>query len=290
MTDARTRGPRTGSAPARVLARDVGEVLESPRWHPTRRCISLVDIPTGRVFEIETAGHVVEYSPGIAPLGAALPYGSGYLLVGADGIWEWSPDGQTTLWATIPAQPRIVSNDAILHCGAAWVGRMDDHEQPGAGSLWRITPDTNQTVVAGLTLPNGLVPTSDGRDLLFAESAARRIYRVPTDPRHRDPVTLEPFLEVPDWIPDGLARDPSGDLWVARWGEGIVTRVATSSAPAFDVTVPTPQSTAAAFDPQGALYITTGHENFDPVQRASDPLAGSIFVVAAGDIVKLRTT
>jgi sugar lactone lactonase YvrE len=281
---------RADSVPARVIARDVGEVLESPRWHPARRCISLVDIPTGQVFEIKPDTHVlVEHSPGITPLGAALPYGSGYLLVGADGIWEWSPNGQTTMWATIPTQPSIVSNDAVLHRGAVWVGRMDDHEEPGAGSLWRITPDTAQAVVAGLTLPNGLVPTSDGRGLLFAESAARRIYRVPTDQSHLGSVTLEPFLEVPDWIPDGLARDPSGHLWVARWGEGIVTRVATSSAPGVDVTVPTPQTTAAAFDPQGAMYITTGREDFDTIHRSSDRLAGSIFVVAAGDIEKLRT-
>ncbi len=286
MTDARNAGwPRVASVSANLLARDLGELLESPRWHPTRRCISLVDIPTGRVFEITPGTHVVvEYSPGIAPLGAALPYKSGYLLVGAAGIWEWSPNGQTTLWATIPHQPRIVSNDAVLHGGAVWVGRMDDHQQPGAGSLWRISPDTAQAVVAGLTLPNGLVAAHDGRDLLFAESAARRIYRVATHARDLDSVDLEPLLEVPDWIPDGLARDASGHLWVARWGEGIVTRVATSSAPALDVTVPTPQTTAAAFDAQGALYITTGRESLDPMQRSSDPLAGSIFVVAAGDI------
>lgn len=287
MTDARTSVPRAGSVSARVLARDLGELLESPRWHPTRRCISLVDIPTGSVIEITPGTHVVvEYNPGIVPLGAALPYNSGYLLVGADGVWEWSPNGATTLWAPIPAQPGIVSNDAVLHGGAVWVGRMDDHEQPGAGSLWRITPDTARAVVAGLTLPNGLVPAHDGTDLLFAESAARRIYRVATQDRDLDSIALEPFLEVPNWIPDGLARDGSGHLWVARWGEGIVTRIETSSVPAFDVTVPTPQTTAAAFDPLGVMYITTGREDFDQMQRSSDPLAGSIFVVAACDIEK----
>ena len=191
MTDARTSVPRAGSVSARVLARDLGELLESPRWHPTRQCISLVDIPTGRVIEITPGTHVVvEYSPGVAPLGAALPYNSGYLLVGADGIWEWSPNGATTLWGSIPAQPRIVSNDAVFHAGAVWVGRMDVHEQQGAGSLWRITPDTAQPVVAGLTLPNGLVPAREGTDLLFAESAARRIYRVATQTRDLDSVVL----------------------------------------------------------------------------------------------------
>ena len=74
MTDAPTSVPRAGSVFARVLARDLGELLESPRWHPTRRCISLVDIPTGSVIEITPGTHVVvEYNPGIVPLGAALP-------------------------------------------------------------------------------------------------------------------------------------------------------------------------------------------------------------------------
>ena len=270
---------------ADVLAADLGELLEAPRWHTTRQCISLVDIPTGRLIEISPGSHrVTEHHTGVAPLGAALPIGhSGYLLVGAEGIWKWSPDdppGRIVRWAAIPPQRGIVSNDAILHDGAVWVGRMDAGAAPGAGSLWRITPEKAVPIATGLTLPNGLVPASDGRALLFAESSAERIYRVALDAEKGNSKNLEPFLETPGWTPDGLARDPLGHLWVARWGEGLVTRVRTRTTPPMDVIVPTPQTTAAAFDTDGNMYITTGREDLTAEQRILDPLAGSVFFVS----------
>ena len=270
---------------ARVLAVNLGELLEAPRWHPARGCISFVDIPTGRLFEIlPGSDDVAEYHTGVEPLGAALPNGdAGYLLVGTDGIWHWSPDGapgRISRWASIPPQPDIVSNDAILHEGAVWVGRMHAAEAPGAGSLWRITPETAIPVATGLTLPNGLVPTSDGRAILFAESSAQCIYRIELDAAAGNPAQLVPFLETPGWTPDGLARDSLGHLWVARWGEGLVTRVATQATPPLDVTVPTPQTTAAAFDDEGVMYITTARENFTAEQMIADPLAGSVFAVS----------
>jgi len=267
------------------LAQDLGELLESPRWHPTRQRISLVDVPTGRVIEIAPDAHtVLEYQTGIKPLSAALPWNaSGYLLVGSEDIWAWSPKGPAKLWAEIPQEPGIVSNDALLHDGAVWIGRMDVHERPGAGSLWRISPGVAQLVAGGLTLPNGLVPTRDDRGILFAESVARRVYRIPVDAHSLDPHSLDLYLDVPDWIPDGLARDHLGHLWVARWGEGAVTRIPTASLPQLDVHVPTSQTTAAAFDPLGVMYVTTARENFDAQQRLADPLAGSVFTASMFD-------
>jgi sugar lactone lactonase YvrE len=265
-----------------VLARDLGELLESPRWHPMRQCISLVDIPSGRLFEIpQGTQRVTEYATGLASLGAALPIGhEGYLLVGETAIWKWSPDApidDMTLWATLPSEQGIVSNDALFHEGEVWVGRMDAAVAPGAGSLWRISPERATPVMTGLTLPNGLVPTEDGGALLFAESSAQCIYQVPWDAEYQRASRPDPFLETPDWTPDGLARDAFGHLWVARWGEGKVTRPATPSTPQLDVVVPTPQTTALAFDANGAMYVTTGRESFTAEERAIDPLAGSVF-------------
>ena len=286
------RAPIADSRPlhARLLAQDLGELLESPRWHRKRQRISLVDVPTGRVIEIAPDSHAVsEYQTEIKPLSAALPWGtSGYLLVGSDGIWAWSPHGATTLWAEIPHELDIVSNDALLHDGAVWVGRMDVYERPGAGSLWRIGPGVAQIVAGGLTLPNGLVPTRGARGVLFAESAARSIYCLPADAQNLNPASLALHLAVPDWIPDGLARDHLGHLWVARWGEGAVTRIPTASLPQLDVHISTLQTTAAAFDPHGDMYITTARENFDARQRVADPFAGSVFAASIIDTRSAR--
>lgn len=263
-----------------LAASDLGELLESPRWHAVRQRISLVDIPTGRLFEIApNSGTVVEYSTGLAPLGAALPMGNGYLLVGSDCVWHWDPArpvGQMTRWGDIPSSPDIMSNDAILHDGAVWVGRMDSSETAGRGSVWRITPSSSTLVVADLTLPNGMVLAPDGKSMLLAESKHRCIYRVPLDAKGLGARQLEVFLDLPDWTPDGLAWDALGRLWVARWSEGRVTCVSEPSG-VEDVVLSTPQVTAVAFDHTGKMYITTAREGFTEVERRSDPDAGSVF-------------
>jgi sugar lactone lactonase YvrE len=129
-------------------------------------------------------------------------------------------------------------------------------------------------------MPNGMVSSLDKRGVIFAESAVRKIYSIPDDAHNLDLNSLGLYLDTSNWIPDGLARDHLGLLWVARWGEGLVTRIATVSLPQLDVHVPTLQTTAIAFDPLGTMYITTGREHFDAEQRLADPLAGSIFTAS----------
>jgi len=264
-----------------LVASDLGELLESPRWHPQRQRISLVDTPTGRLFEVDPNNRtVVEHSTGLAPLGAALPMGNGYLLITSDCVWHWDldrPGGQMSRWGDIPSSPDTVSNDAILHDGAVWVGRMDSWETAGRGSVWRITPSSSILVVADLTLPNGLVLSPDGKSMLLAESKHQCIYRVPLDTKGLDARQLEVFLDLPDWTPDGLAWDPLGRLWVARWSEGRVSCVSEPSGKVEDVVLPTPQVTAVAFDQTGMMYVTTGREGFTEAQKSSDPDAGSVF-------------
>jgi sugar lactone lactonase YvrE len=266
---------------AQVVASDLGDLLESPRWNDIRKCISFIDSPTGMLFEFSIDSSTLkQYATGVAPLGSALPYLDGsYLLVGANAIWEWMPGSTRLLWAELPEQDEIVSNDAIYQDKEVWVGRMDSKERPFYGSLIRVCEEKISSVVEGLTLPNGLVRWQQGGrpGFIFAESYNRCLYFIPSQDKARPVDLLEKILELPDWVPDGLALDFHGSLWVARWGEGKVTRMSNSGMMMIDVVVPTPQSTASAFTPRGEIFITTARENFSSDQLKADSLAGSLF-------------
>lgn len=262
-----------------ILGRDLGELLECPRWHAEREKVSFVDIPTGRLFEVDWDCQTInEFSTGVLPLGAALPFESGYLLVGADDIWFWNPsepDGPMILWASIPHRDGTIPNDAFVHDGCVWVGRLAASEEPGKGSVWRISPGHAQLVVSDLTLPNGMVLAQDSRHMLLAESVSQRIFQIPLDARNLAIEGLETFADLNGWTPDGLAWDNQSHLWVARWGDACISCI--SDPGAGDVALPTPQVTALAFDPEGSLFVTTGREGFSEKERIADPQAGSFF-------------
>jgi sugar lactone lactonase YvrE len=281
MTTEWELSPSQESLEAQVVASDLGDLLESPRWNDSRKCISFIDSPTGMLFEFSIESSTLKpYATGVTPLGSALPCVDGsYLLVGADAIWKWMPKGSRSLWAELPAQPGIISNDAIYQDGAVWVGRMDLKEDLFSGSLIRVSEEEVRLVVEGLTIPNGLVHWHQNQrpGFIFAESYNRCLYFIPSQKQSGPIEILEKILELPDWVPDGLALDFHGSLWVARWGEGTVTRMSNSGRMVIDVVVPTPQSTAIAFTPRGEIFITTARENFSSDQVKADSLAGSLF-------------
>lgn len=263
----------------------LGELLESPRWHVERRKISFVDIPTGRLFELTPdTWEMREFSTGVTPLGSALPWGDGYLLVGADGVWAWKPHdvaASPEKWADIPSAKGILSNDATFHHGFVWVGRMSESEEPEQGSVWKVGPASSEEIISGLTLPNGMVPSPKAGHMLLAESSDQVIYEFPLDATGLKTDELAVYADLKGWTPDGLAWDHRGRLWVARWGEGKVSCHENSPSDIADVLTGTPQSTALAFDEDGFMYVTTAHEGFTAEEVSADPHAGTIFVPAA---------
>lgn len=272
---------RSDSASQRASPR-LGELLESPRWHPERRKVSFVDIPTGRLFEL-TPGNpeIDEFLTGVVPLGAALPFGDEYLLVGSDGVWVWKPGDAVPpqkKWADIPFSEGTVSNDATFHEGVVWVGRMNEAEEPDQGSIWRVDPNSAERIISGLTLPNGMVASPRPGHMLLAESSAQVIYEFSLNASSLSLPELSVYADLSGWTPDGLAWDHCGRLWVARWGDGRISRLEDHPSGNEGVCVPTPQSTAVAFDDSGFMYVTTGHEGLSAEDVSTDRNAGALFV------------
>lgn len=74
----------------------------------------------------------------------------------------------------------------------------------GHGALWYAAP---------LAFANGMALTADGAALLVAETFARRILRIAIEPDGR-PGAAVPFAEDLPGLPDGLALDDAGQVFV----------------------------------------------------------------------------
>jgi gluconolactonase len=105
--------------------------------------------------------------------------------------------------------------------------------EPPAGSVYYVTPAGNVTRFAtGLALPNGIALSADRKRLYVAESERNRILVWELAEPGRASAEYRVFADLPRpaepgraAMPDGIAFDEAGLLWVAHFGTGRVLAI-----------------------------------------------------------------
>jgi sugar lactone lactonase YvrE len=175
-------------------------------------------------------------------------------------------------------------NDARVDpAGHVWAGtlRFDTSEGPQDGALYCVDPEGRvHLVLDAIGCPNGMAwPAPD--EMVFIDSLRHRVDRWRLDPVTREKVaTLDPLdLSAFTGLPDGLARDDDGSLWIAFWGEGTVRRFAPDGTVLDQVTVPAPLSSCPVLVGGDLLVVTTagGDPTAAPDVSALGP--GQVFAV-----------
>jgi sugar lactone lactonase YvrE len=193
---------------------------------------------------------------------------------------DWSVRGLGGLWA----DPGVRMNDGGCDPdGRFYCGSMAYDSAPGRGSLYRLDPDGSSRAVLGrVTVSNGLAWSPDGSTAYYVDSATRRVDAFDYDPERglsgrRPAVKVDPSAG----IPDGLAVDADGYLWLALHGGGAVHRYRADGHLDGRVELPVSQVTACTFGGPGLdqLYITTSR--LDPGPDAG-PGAGALFRADVG--------
>lgn len=95
----------------------------------------------------------------------------------------------------------------------------------GSGQLWRIDRDgVAQLLETGLGTSNGIEVSPDGRHLYVGESVQRKVWRwdIGADGGLSGKHLL---IEFPDHGLDGMRADADGNLYIARYGAGVVAVV-----------------------------------------------------------------
>jgi len=275
-----------GQATLELVSDAHATVGEGPVWDTARGNLWWVDIPAGLVHCFDPRrGADGTVAVGSA-VGAVALRRDGTLLVAlAERLAMLDPDS-----GQLESLLSFASGDRSLRCndgkcdpaGRFWVGRMAPDGALGEGALLRIDADLTPVArLTGLSIPNGLGWSLDGRRMYFVDSAWCEVRSYPYDPETGvmgDGRTLVRFPNDGS-VPDGLTVDAEGHLWVARWGAGCVVRIAPDGSIAGRVDLPASQVSSVTFggDDLGDLYITTAHEDFSAADLAREPLAGGLF-------------
>jgi sugar lactone lactonase YvrE len=266
--------------PARIDV-PAAELGEGPCWDAQAQSLLWVDIPAERVHRLSAAGVHSSWNVG-RPVGAVVPRASGGLVVAAgNGFLSLDPlTGSVAELAAAPGQPGTRMNDGKCdRSGRFYAGTMAADESGGKGSFYRLDTDLSVTeVFTGIGISNGIGWSPDNRLMYYIDSLAYRIDVLDYDPVTGQMGERRPFaiLGSGDVMPDGLAVDSEGGVWVAIWGGGVIQRYDPAGQLTSVVRLPADNVTSCAFG--GAeldqLFITT----------ASGPgrSAGSLFSCAAG--------
>jgi len=267
-----------------------GDLLgEGPRWDPTKAELVRVDIRRGQVhaWSPETcATSVMEFDGQVS---ATVRRAGGGMLVAVDhDLIAVAPDGSRTVLASVEQDnPDTRFNDCRCDPqGRLWAGTMSTTRTPDRAALYRLIPgEPIEPVVFPTTLSNGIGWSPQGHRLYFIDSTTHRIDVFDFDGSDGTVHDRRVFAEVAaeDGLPDGMAVDALGGVWVCLFGGGQLRRYDTTGTLDIVLPLPTTNPTCPAFGGPDlhTLFITTAQHKLSTEALANEPLAGAVLALDA---------
>jgi sugar lactone lactonase YvrE len=279
---------------ARVIARsdvelflDAGaELGEGPVWDDRSQELWWVDITGGRVHRCSPAGHsrvVLDVNAAVGSVALAGGDGTVVVAVGRDLVLLY-PTGETSHLVTVGdvVHGGVLNDSRCDLAGNLWVGVSTEAETEPIGCLRVVTPSLEvASILGGLTIPNGIDWSPDGRWMYFTDSPTLRVDAFPFAGTRLGSPTAFATVEPGHGIPDGLTVDSEGGVWVAYWDGWCVKRYLPDGSLDVVIELPVAKVTSCTFggEDRRELYITSAAYGLSGEERKVQPAAGGIFRV-----------
>jgi sugar lactone lactonase YvrE len=267
------------------------ELGEGPIWDHRSGELLWVDILAGTLHRLGLPNAIGPQYVAGQPLGfVALRQKGGLVLGLRDGFAALGPAGGPLEWlARVEAgnMANRMNDGGCDPSGRVWGGTMELHENPGAGSLYRLDVDHHvSTVLSGVTVSNGVDWDLERRRMYYNDSATTFVDVLDYNPETGEAGNRRHLVEIPqgDGHPDGLTVDAAGFIWVALWGGGAVRRYSPEGALDRVVSFPVSQVSSCCFGGPELedLYVTSARYGLSAAQLAGEPHAGDVFVTRPG--------
>lgn len=225
--------------------------------------------------------------------GFVQPADDGTWLVGQhDTILKFDPaSGEESVFSRIePAPSGNRTNDGCCdRQGRLWVGTMPLPQtglSPVGGLFVVGGGGTADRIGRGLTVPNGIAFSPDGRTVYWADTPVEphRVWRAPYDIGTGRPLGRETFALVPEGRPDGATVDAAGCYWLAAVRGSRLLRFTPQGKLDLVVMLPVSRPSKVAFGGSGltTIFVTTIREGLAPEEKAAEPLAGALLALDLG--------
>ncbi|HMN31176.1 MAG TPA: SMP-30/gluconolactonase/LRE family protein [Caldilineaceae bacterium] len=117
-----------------------------------------------------------------------------------------------------PNDLAIMANDILFASDPNWPGSW--------GQIWRVDPTGQVTLLeTGMGTTNGIEVSPDELTLYVNETVQQRVWAYDLSPRG-EISNKRLFHQFPDHWLDGMRCDTTGNLYVTRWGKGVIAKLA----------------------------------------------------------------
>lgn len=268
-----------------IYDRRACDLGEGALWHPVREQLFWFDILGQRMLSVERGQPRDWRFPEMVSAAGWLSRDV-LLIAGERDLFLFDVETEETeTLVELEADNRLTrSNDGRADpMGGFWIGTMGKRAEPGAGAIYRYYDGELRRLYPGISIPNSICFSPDGRLAHFADTATGRVMRVALDGEGWPLGAPEVFVDLgPEGgSPDGAVTDAEGVLWLAVWGGGCVQAHDTDGRLLHRQALAAPHVTCPAFGGAGfdTLFCTSALQDMDAAARAAHPEAGMTFAV-----------
>jgi sugar lactone lactonase YvrE len=265
--------------PVEVALRSADGLGEGPCWDAVRRCLWRVDMAAPEVLGwYPESGREVRL-PMSARTSVVIPAADGTLVVASTDRLVRVTDGGAELLCRLGDDRTPLNDGKCDPSGTLWIGTWSPDGRPAA-ALYRVRPDGGaDQVLTGLRASNGMGWSPDGTILYHVDTPIGSITAYETGDPARPRVLTR--IARQDGLPDGLAVDADGGIWVALFGGSAIRRYRPDGTLDRHVPMPVSHPTSLAFggDRLDILYVTTSRHRLDATEQARQPLAGAVLAL-----------
>ncbi len=259
------------------------ELGEGPLWHPIREELFWFDI-TGKSMLSQTrqGPRLWRFPEMVSAAGWVSP---DVLMIAGERdlfLFDLESEELEPLCLLEADLPHNRPNDGRADPqGGFWIGTMSKTNAPGAGAIYRYYKGEIRRLYKGITIPNAICFTPDGKTAQFTDNAHGRVMRVALDsmgwPKAEPDVFLDLAAQGRD--PDGAVIDASGVLWLAEWGSARVSAYGPDASFLRAIAFDAPHTSCPAFGGPSltTLFCTSAMQGMDAAARAAHPNAGKTF-------------
>jgi len=278
-----------------IAVRADNQLAEGPVWLESRQELMWVDITRGLVQGWRPHGERTTATSLRGETSAVVPCRDGGLIVALDHelvLLDADVGDRSRPIATLASVETDIPDNRFNDCrcdpqGRLWAGTMSKIRQPRTAGLYRLVADREIELVIGeTTLSNGMGWSPDGESMYFIDSTTQRIDVFDFDSRDGTLANRRPVAEIApaDGMPDGMAVDAEGGIWVCLFGGGALRRYSPDGRLDEHIALTVPHPTCPAFGGEdlSTIFVTTTRHRLTSQQLADLPDAGSIFALRPG--------
>jgi sugar lactone lactonase YvrE len=259
---------------------------EGPYWDADQQRLLRVDMRSRLIHAWTPAsGASQSWELPVTPSVAIPASNDGLVVAARDEIVLLRDDSSSVLCRPVGLGPEVVLNDGKCDAaGRLWVGSYSTTGAPLA-ALYRVDGAGKcDQVRDGLTSSNGLAWNLDGDRFYHVDTPTQEVTVANFDVSRGVLGQPETFVDLRDTpgVPDGIATDVAGGVWVVMFGGGQLRRYLADGVLDRVVDLPVSHPTSVAFGAADmlTLYVTTSRHRLTPEAAAAQPHAGAVFAVA----------